>query len=299
MDRARPRHRAMAVLLATLLVPLVAGSAVAAGPKPPPKPPKPLPVAVTTTVSGASVAVDVTVQRGVKEIGSCLYGVDAAPTIACTNRVAVSKKSTAYSINLTEESPGDHAITVTVRHHPKDKRGETGSAAFTIVLGRVFAIAWSNLDGVAGYQSGGTDVLIAKLVDTNGDGVVSVGDTVVGGRYPLDHAASAFGTFGVPSDTVTALHDIYPDTGIGVDVASGTIAWVREAAGEGLLLGFGAGGGLPEIVDIYDPSVDCELQIPDVIFTEPDWALHPDTEAFDLVCDTTDNTFIDVALNLP
>ncbi len=46
------------------------------------------------------------------------------------------------------------------------------------------AVAYSNLDGVDGFQEGGKDVLIAKLVDTNLDGVLSKGDSVVMGKYP-------------------------------------------------------------------------------------------------------------------
>ena len=59
----------------------------------------------------------------------------------------------------------------------------------------VLAVAYSNLDGVHGYDPSGSDVLIAKLLDSNADGVVSAGDTVVADRYPLDLGASAFGAF--------------------------------------------------------------------------------------------------------
>ena len=50
---------------------------------------------------------------------------------------------------------------------------------------RVFAIAFTNLDGVAGFNRG-ADVLIAELVDTNRDNTVNAGDTVHMGSYPLD-----------------------------------------------------------------------------------------------------------------
>ena len=67
----------------------------------------------------------------------------------------------------------------------------------------VLAIAYSNLDGVDGYQDGGSDVWIARVVDTNTDGQVSIGDTIETNKYPQDYAASSFGDFQVTSHTVT------------------------------------------------------------------------------------------------
>ena len=62
------------------------------------------------------------------------------------------------------------------------------------------AVAYSNLDGINGYDSAGSDVPIAKLVDTNDDGVVSVGDTIETDQYPPDFDTAAVG--GLPN-TVT------------------------------------------------------------------------------------------------
>jgi hypothetical protein len=70
---------------------------------------------------------------------------------------------------------------------------------------QMLAVAYSNLDGVDGYDPAGSDVLIAKLVDTNDDGVPSVGDTVVADRYPVDFDASAFGRFRATTHTVTSI----------------------------------------------------------------------------------------------
>jgi hypothetical protein len=66
----------------------------------------------------------------------------------------------------------------------------------------VLARAWTDLvvDGV--FTLG--DAEIARLEDTNRDGVVSVGDRVVMSRYPTSFGPSfAFGTFGVTSHVVS------------------------------------------------------------------------------------------------
>lgn len=67
---------------------------------------------------------------------------------------------------------------------------------------KVFAVAYVDRNpGDGGYQEG-TDVLIAKLVDANRDGVISVGDEVIRDRYPLDFDAAALGVFGGSSSPV-------------------------------------------------------------------------------------------------
>lgn len=129
--------------------------------------------------------------------------------------------------------------------------------------------------------------------------MVPIGDTVIADRFPLDHAASAFGTFGQTSETVTSLASVAPNTGVAVNVSSGFIGWVRQGDGEGVLFGFGGGGLNPVILDVYDPSVDCDLQTPDLIFVDPHGTLDPDQGAGDITCDQSDNAFVDVSLNLP
>jgi hypothetical protein len=76
--------------------------------------------------------------------------------------------------------------------------------------GRVLAIAYSDIDGEAGF--GPNDVLIAKLVDANGDEVPSVGDVVRMGRFPLNRAATSFGDWGVRSHEVTEVLYYYADS---------------------------------------------------------------------------------------
>ncbi len=70
----------------------------------------------------------------------------------------------------------------------------------------VLAIAYVNVDGIAGYDES-ADVLIAKLVDTNADGIVSVGDTITTGQYPLDFDATAVGNFTSTNHEVTEVID--------------------------------------------------------------------------------------------
>ena len=82
------------------------------------------------------------------------------------------------------------------------------------------AVAYSNLDGIDGYDPNGTDILIAKLVDTNSDGEVSVDDTVTTNQYPLDLDATAFGAFQVTTHVVSALGAVNP-TDVAVDGAGG------------------------------------------------------------------------------
>jgi Ca2+-binding RTX toxin-like protein len=86
------------------------------------------------------------------------------------------------------------------------------------------AIAYSDIDGLDGYSSG--DVMIAKLVDTNGDDVVSVGDTIRMGRYPTDFGATAFGDWGVKSHIVTSLGTV-DATAVRVYSAEGIHEWVK------------------------------------------------------------------------
>jgi hypothetical protein len=80
---------------------------------------------------------------------------------------------------------------------------DDGVAANGCELG-FLAVAYSNLDGVDGYNPAG-DILIAMVLDTNGDKVASAGDTLVMGNYPKSVAPTYpadFGSFGVPSHLI-------------------------------------------------------------------------------------------------
>ncbi len=86
---------------------------------------------------------------------------------------------------------------------------------------KVLALAFTDLDGDHAFGSG--DVLIAKLVDTNGNRVPSVGDTVRMGRYPTSLTPTG------PTDFADWRVTSHPVTG--VDVAGTTAVMVRSAAG--------------------------------------------------------------------
>lgn len=83
---------------------------------------------------------------------------------------------------------------------------------------KIFAIAYSNLNGVPGFQENSADVLISKLIDSNGDNVISFGDKVITNRFPLNCDASEFGDFGVKEHTVQNATEISPN-GIKVRIA--------------------------------------------------------------------------------
>jgi hypothetical protein len=68
----------------------------------------------------------------------------------------------------------------------------------------VLAIAYSDIDGLDGYSTG--DVLIAKVIDTNGDKTPSNGDTIIMGAFPKTATPTTTADFvgvGVASHTVT------------------------------------------------------------------------------------------------
>jgi hypothetical protein len=71
-----------------------------------------------------------------------------------------------------------------------------------IPLTGILAVAYSDIDGLDGYSTG--DVMINEIVDTNGDGVPSKGDTIVMGRYPTstNPGPGDFADWGVKSHVV-------------------------------------------------------------------------------------------------
>jgi len=68
------------------------------------------------------------------------------------------------------------------------------------------------------------DTLIAAVIDSNSDGVVSIGDTVTFGSYPLNTDATAFGTF-LHSDSAIVSVAAATTTSVEVGVADGTIVF--------------------------------------------------------------------------
>lgn len=156
-----------------------------------------------------------------------------------------------------------------------------------IPLTGILAVAYSDIDGLDGYSTG--DVLIAKLVDTNDDKAVSVGDTVMMGRYPtsLTPGPSDFADWGVTSHVVQT---VLVATAITVDViaAGESHAWTFTDSGE-----------------IYDESSRATVfqdgfraSIDDVILASPGSSSAPSSSVpFTFITRHADNDFVDVELN--
>jgi hypothetical protein len=287
VDRARrAHHRVLAVALATLLVPLVVGSAAAApGNRPS--------VTVTPTVINQSVSVEVDVNRATNQIASCAYVLDSNAAMPCGAKTANGSKASRYAIALGTLSVGPHTITVTVR--ATDGGSGAGSTSFRSHAKR-FAIAFTNRDGIDGYDPA-KDVLISELVDGNADGIIDVGDTINLGSYPLDLGAAGFGKFQATPLTVTSICDSCGTLGPVVETAEGFFTWrhVGQPFPQDIFI-FSSGAGESFVYDwtADSPSgTDC-----DQILVFAGGAGQPDTAAFDKDCSlesrTTDADFIDV-----
>jgi hypothetical protein len=232
----------MAIILATVLVPLIAGSAAAVTNRP----------TITVTAGTPSGTITVSINRGIQQIASCKYGVDASPSAPCTNEVGGSK-SASYTIDLTDSSPGDHTVNVAIVL--TDGGRSSGSASFTIVSrSLVFARAWGERDGEPGYNPSSDD-LFSELVDTNGDGVVSVGDTVRTVSYPVDFVGG-IGAYGVEGHVVTDL--VIQDTTFTI-VAVGITQyfWARFPEAEGFTeTTTGPSGFASSYMDSFEAGTD-------------------------------------------
>lgn len=152
----------------------------------------------------------------------------------------------------------------------------------------ILAVAYVNLDSKAGFDPTGMDVLIAKLVDTNHDGVPSVGDTVTLGRYPLAFNAPVFGTFKQPGPyTVDAMYEPATSNRIFVRVQS-VIFGFTAGAEEGVL------GAVDHIGDPYWTFADTATD--DVIAALPGAPGSPDTPVplTQRPANGIDDSFVDV-----
>jgi hypothetical protein len=149
---------------------------------------------------------------------------------------------------------------------------------------KVLAIAYSDLVRDQVYGSG--DVLIAKLVDTNRDGIVSPGDTIEMGSYPKDLAASGFYSWTATGHVVTSVDHATP-TYVDVNSAAGTQQWLSTTNTEYYLEVNGSGSLIMDL-HISDPPnedmVDVNLGTPGA----------PATDAFDQIETIGDQRFIDV-----
>lgn len=286
LDTSRRFRRAFALLLGTSLLAVTASAASAAptGPS----------VSVTAgTPSGGSVTVTVMVNKAAKQIASCTYGLNASPAIDCPDPI-VDSKSTTYLISLANVSTGDHTVNVAVGL----KNGGTGSGSASFTIGsvppRMFAVAFSDTNGNHSYE-GGTDRLIAALIDTNLDGTVSPGDTVETDAFPLTFdPVDDFGAFSVKSATVTSVTGF---TSGSVQVTS-TATLITWAIGPVEVVDWFPAAGGPESFLVDNTSSSGGT--PDAISIVEGAGLSATPTDVDVsALDQTDNAFLDVRLDLP
>ena len=289
-SRRRPRRR-FGLMLAVGLVGASVGIASAAPSRPS--------ISVTPTVTGTSASVVVAVNRVPKAIASCTYTLDAGAVNSCGTASAVGKKGAAYTISLTGLSAGEHTIAVSVGL--TDGGRGTASASFTIEgpPPRVFARAWTDVVFDQTYDPT-DDVLISELVDTNRDGVVSVGDTITTNQFPLgfDHATAGFGDFRVTSHTVTGLSNVQ-DEDIQVSVGSSVFDWTALSGWEDY------GEGSTRLFDNGGLAVDCDrMTIDPSSPSQPDVAAASTVETRcpggeeDPIVINGDDSFLEVTIDL-
>jgi hypothetical protein len=271
--------------MATMLVPLVVGSAAASN--------KPA-VIVTPKVTGTTVSVQLDVNRSTTQIASCTYVLDADPAASCGPNVPNGKKDSRYTISLTNQATGSHTISATVALN--DKGSASGSAGFTIAPPRVFAVAFADTNGDHTYQDG-VDHLIAALIDTNRDGVVDAGDTAVTAEFPLTtDPVAGFGSFGVTSATVST--GVVTPGAVEVSTPATIYEWFSNDGLTSLLLCPNAPGFCAQILDNANPS----FSNPDSVEIKADNAtgLAPTPVPIAVLQnDPTDDEFLDVTFDLP
>jgi hypothetical protein len=246
---------------------------------------------VSSAVRGTSADVTVDTNRGKQQIATCTFVLDNATAADCGNPIDGGKKETGYDVGLSGLKGGSHTVSVTTVL--TDGGGAGGSTSFTVSAGpRIFALAFSNLDGVAGYDPA-NDVLIAELVD-NGDGVLGAGDTVVTGRYPLNFGATAFGTFTVTSHTVANVSTATPTQVTVTDSSNRQYSFEDSDAAHRYLE---ATSGTPTSeVSIFD-----SLELRDLLHVQVGAPSHPVTSIDPRILggDATDGLFVDVTISVP
>jgi hypothetical protein len=220
----------------------------------------------TVIVSGTSIAGTATMSDSVFPSG------DLAGTIDC-ERVTLGLFAGAVTFNGTIGSDG-RSVTGTY-----DAPGIADNGTFELSLEPTLAVAYSNLDGVAGYDPAGSDVLITRLVDTNSDGVASIGDTVEFGQYPLDFDATTFGDFGTSSAAVTAMPSIpYPPANIGVWAAGWFYVWNDSPTADSYIeKASEAPAGIEDPLVSLQDAVGAEPMIDVIVANPPGPVSNPDT----------------------
>jgi hypothetical protein len=154
------------------------------------------------------------------------------------------------------------------------------------------AVAYTDVNSNNKYD--GKDLLIAAVVDTNKDKVVSVGDMVQFGTYPLHpDGTPGRGTF---TDAAEALTDVLLATSAAVVVRTeaGFVQWGDSKGGAEYYIAQGGSSSQSlQLSDgITDPYTDNYVYVPTSIVVNPG---APDTQvSLEAVTQLGDQAFLDV-----
>jgi hypothetical protein len=287
------------ILVGALVVPVAAA----------PKPPTPVVTVSATVFSIDSVSIVVDVAKPSRQVTGCTYQIDEEDGAPCGTKTSVGTKATRYTISRTQQNPGDHTVTASVTI---GKTTSTGSASFTVTLEpppapEVFALAFTNLDGVAGYDQV-ADALIARLIDDDRSLTVSVNDVVEIGTFPTDFAGGRTAAT-VISYMVTGVGTVSASEVTVTSLGGATFRWVREDVTDPIVgftaitesyLEAAASGASTYVVDgnrVLPQEASCTLV--EVVTTSPS---QPETGApfFSRACNIySDDPIIDTVIDAP
>jgi len=116
-----------------------------------------------------------------------------------------------------------------------------------------YAMAWTEMDGVAGFSACG-DMLIAAVVENSGDTAMGAGDAVIYGKYPNAFAAPyGFAAFTTTSRPILGVQ-LCDINGVAVDLGDNASALILstpnfQAFADGS--GFFLSGGEPAVVTTF------------------------------------------------
>ena len=156
-----------------------------------------------------------------------------------------------------------------------------GVALDTALTGKtIYAIAYTNVDGVNGYSAAGCDVFHAALVEDSGDTTAGAGDLILMGRRPTSFDAPYnFVAVGGTSADVDSVNCHFSDLfAVRAPLGTGVVFWEATSVSESVNSNISE-GGLAEY-DYYGSTPD-------------DWVM--DAGGFIVTRnDQTDNPFLDV-----
>jgi hypothetical protein len=158
----------------------------------------------------------------------------------------------------------------------------------------VFAVAWTNVDGIPGYDPSDGDVLIAEIVDTDGSGTLSAGDSVVMGQYPTSFSAPYnFGNWGVTSHTITSIGLADPtDVSVSSSLYDGYDFMNDPLTQQAELYGESTQYSIAQLQDSFTSA------LPDAITLYTGSPSAPQADFFALRYNDSNDPFIDVAITL-